>query len=396
MYYFCQNYLNFLIKMKKNTTKIVRFFVFLSIFFTALSSHSQSKNLKYAELPRFFYKKMEGKLANDSTVIIDLIKVDSTFKGRYYYKLIGHPVDFSGLIRQDGSIKLEEEGEETGEINEPFTVFHGSFASPETFKGTWERLNDDSIYRFELKENYEKQHAEFEIVQRYEGYGTCEYGFCADFELSYPILKNKDFAKKINEDIQKTLLTEKFDGKKLKFKNFDDMIKDFLDRYKKMEKEWEAGKKTNPKPLWENHHEVKIMFNDYDLLSLDFLSTIYEGGAHPTTSIIFHNFDLKKGKKIELNDLFNKGYEKQLNPIAEKIFRTRYGFGDKDLASEGFMFKNNKFTLNENFTFSKQGITFQFNTEEIAAHTFGSPKIFIPFSQIKNLVKKGSILEKLL
>jgi hypothetical protein len=58
-----------------------------------------------------------------------------------------------------------------------------------------------------------------------------------------------------------------------------------------------------------------------------------------------------------------------------------------------FWFDNNKFHLNENFLFTKTGITFFYNEYEIACYACGTTEIEIPYKNIKSLINKNGLLK---
>jgi Protein of unknown function (DUF3298) len=67
---------------------------------------------------------------------------------------------------------------------------------------------------------------------------------------------------------------------------------------------------------------------------------------------------------------------------------------DETYKEAGFWFKDNIFTLNNNFAITDQGILFYYNNYEIASYVYGPTKIFIPYDSIENLVKrKGMVYE---
>jgi hypothetical protein len=61
---------------------------------------------------------------------------------------------------------------------------------------------------------------------------------------------------------------------------------------------------------------------------------------------------------------------------------------------EGWDFEPGKFKINNNFIIQKRGLLFQFNAYEIGTY-LTRPSVFIPYAQIKDLIKEDGILGKI-
>ena len=94
-----------------------------------------------------------------------------------------------------------------------------------------------------------------------------------------------------------------------------------------------------------------------------------------------------------LNDILSPGYEKVLNFLAEKDFRKiRELKPGESLEAAGFWFKDGKFKLTDNFVIQKDGLKFLFNDYEIGPHVLGSTEIFVPYSDLKQIIKTDGLL----
>jgi hypothetical protein len=54
------------------------------------------------------------------------------------------------------------------------------------------------------------------------------------------------------------------------------------------------------------------------------------------------------------------------------------------LLEHGFEFPRNKFKLNDNYGFTRDGIVFVFNSYEIASYAEGPTEIIIPYKKIRD------------
>ena len=126
-------------------------------------------------------------------------------------------------------------------------------------------------------------------------------------------------------------------------------------------------------------YELKANYaltNDEKVLSFYIDYYQFSGGAHGITTRKTYNIDINSGKKIELKNLFNKGYDykkfineeiqKQINKSPDDYFMGKDGFnGIKE--NQSFYIKNNKLIIH-------------FPYYEIAPYAFGIPEFEIPYT----------------
>jgi hypothetical protein len=113
----------------------------------------------------------------------------------------------------------------------------------------------------------------------------------------------------------------------------------------------------------------------------------FSGGAHGNAWSEESVFDIKTGRELLLSDFITDVDE--LTTIAEAIFRADQEIlPDTDLMEAGFWFKEDVFSLNENFVFNEESLSFIYNSYEVAPYVFGMITINIPRDQIKHLLKR--------
>jgi len=175
-------------------------------------------------------------------------------------------------------------------------------------------------------------------------------------------------------------------------KNFEVLMQNFIDEYNNFKKEFPEAQQE-----WEIDRKAKNNFNDDNILSCFFSEYSYLGGAHPNTFLTYTNFNLKSGKIIILSDILIDRFLNELNNIAEPIFRKEKELTeDINLTEAGFWFDNDKFSVNNNFTIGKDGLTFFYNNYEITAYAYGPTELFIPYKSIKKLIKPDGLLASLI
>lgn len=152
-------------------------------------------------------------------------------------------------------------------------------------------------------------------------------------------------------------------------------------------------KKTNPSsPMFFTlDSKVNVVRQDSSLVGLEFTGYQFTGGAHGATFTRYVNWDVAAKKKILLDDIFKGNYEAELTKIGEKIFRKQENLGDTASLAANYFFKDAKFSLNQNFLITPIGIKFLYNQYEIKPYAAGQTTLEIPYTEIKTLLKPGTV-----
>jgi Protein of unknown function (DUF3298)/Deacetylase PdaC len=162
---------------------------------------------------------------------------------------------------------------------------------------------------------------------------------------------------------------------------YENERKSYFEHYRKEMAQW-ADEEFGATMNYETDHSVQVLVNTPDLLSLAFMTYNYSGGAHGNYGSSCVSYDLKKKRKITLQDIFKPGYEaelkKALNAAAKQALNTQN--------LNEILFEP-EIEPNENFFLTPGGICFNFTPYEIAAYAYGEIKFYIPFSDLKNIMK---------
>jgi len=173
-----------------------------------------------------------------------------------------------------------------------------------------------------------------------------------------------------------------------KAKSFDEMTDSLFKDFKNFQKEFRDSPQS-----WEIESATSVIYNKNSIVSLQSNTYSYLGGAHPNELVLYANFNSGNGKRINLSGLFKDEDKYELNSRGEQIFRKEKAISPvTNFEEAGFWFKDNKFVLNENFGIKDDGLVFYFNAYEIAPYSMGPTEIFIPYNEIKNLIKEGGLL----
>lgn len=238
----------------------------------------------------------------------------------------------------------------------------------------------------------DSQKISFEQVEISEKEGNCDdpnSDYCAEIIIGYPVFsipEKKEIEKKINNFIKNEMLIPIFDGNVID--SFDDLVRYFFEEYRQFKTDIPDSYQE-----WFIERSAIVKFYNDDFISLDFSEYAYLGGAHPNHYTQFFVLDLNRGNKITLQDIFIEGYKLILNKIAEKEFRKLKELGEhEDLDESGFWFDDNRFSINDNFALSDDGVTFYYNSYEITAYAYGPTELIIPLAKIGDIMKEGGVL----
>jgi len=213
-------------------------------------------------------------------------------------------------------------------------------------------------------------------------YTSPEYNTEASIEINYIEIINAPYPA-VKDSINTFINNYGLDT----YDSYDDLMQNFID-------EFIDAQNYYPSSFgWEDRRRIYVSCNSNYILSLSFRFFSYSGGAHPNGWEIFFNFNLYTGEVLKLENLFTESQIKELNSIAEIKFREIYDIEEgASLEKYGFWFDDNKFELNDNFLITDKGLIFLFNPYEITAYVIGSTTIEITYNDIKDLIRRDSML----
>lgn len=146
--------------------------------------------------------------------------------------------------------------------------------------------------------------------------------------------------------------------------------------------------------FWYFEYFMRVANETEALVSIEASNNSYTGGAHPNSYAEFFNISRETGDTISLKDIFVKGFEAPLNKLIDAKFREINGLkpGD-DLQELGGLFEN-KIAFNYNFTVEKDGgVTFFYNTYEIAPYVRGPIDITLSKKELSSIIDPKGLLK---
>jgi len=219
---------------------------------------------------------------------------------------------------------------------------------------------------------------------RTESSGGCasDTAYCAYYEVSYPKFTGLDTAvsRALQQEIDATVSMGNPEAEGLTMKQIGEgFVQDFQEFKNDM-----PGKSIG----WHYESEVKVEVLTDTLISLSAEEAYYTGGAHGGYGTYFINIAPRTGAAFTLDNFLKVGYQDPLTKLGEKVFRQVRDIPDSvSLAESDFEFPDDKFQLNSNYGFRKDGITFFFNSYEISSYAAGPTEILIPYTSLTDWIR---------
>lgn len=212
---------------------------------------------------------------------------------------------------------------------------------------------------------------------------------CPHILFEYPVIERAPTpagAAAINRAVREFLLTSI--GEPRRYPSLEAIIEEFKKGYE----DYKAQPGAHS-AYWEDK-TVTIVYQSPAIVSVRFDLSFFSGGLHPQYAATFTSFNAATGMRIRLDDVLVAGFGPRLARIAENEFRTQHDIKPgTTLRDAGFIFfKNDTFALNDNFWFGPKGVTFFYNTYEIAPYSMGTTELVLPYRLIGLLIRPDGLL----
>lgn len=215
-------------------------------------------------------------------------------------------------------------------------------------------------------------------------------------DFTYPArFSNEEILKKVQKNFVLSYFGENYENLSPE-KAVAQYTEDYLNNYKELETDFKAEltrKDDQPVEAWFSYFEMssnEIVYNQNDILSYTVKFENYTGGAHGSHTYSNHVINLKTGNAITEEDIFVENFQDSLAQIlVDHIARQNKVENPKDLENIGF-FSVEEIFPNGNFRLDENGITYTFNEYEIAAYVIRETNVFVPYADIRYLLKKES------
>lgn len=174
-----------------------------------------------------------------------------------------------------------------------------------------------------------------------------------------------------------------------------DYLKDVLGSY---QTDVKNGMKPDEIPNWYNYeYEINSELKEGKDSIWNYAVTTfqYTGGAHPNTWARWVNIDAANGKSLEKSEVFAEGAEEDICKLilgkllaeANKKLETDTLTCVEGLQSVGILLDTDLY-VPDNFLLEKEGVTFLYNTYDIAPYYMGRFQLTVPYEEINTYLLK--------
>jgi hypothetical protein len=324
----------------------------------------------------FYYLHLKGTIGTEP-ITMDLVKSGPwIFRGYYTYDKIGEPILIWGS--PDGEKIFLYENTDRDEER----LFSGKLDSLGGFKGIWR--GKGTHYDFDLKPSPENTVSldvlyASDSINLYPGNPNTPTGQATNSivwpaagtdEATAAFIRNSITGGKPIADARRYMLRD---------------IDSFLVTYKVNERDLDTSEGIPATANWAADADMKIVWNQYPLLVLEYFSYEFTGGAHGNYGAHYQVLDLEKKKILRPEDFLKPGYKTALVPELEKSFRKIYKMEDGE--SIETMLLTKEIIPNDNFLVTDKGIGFSYSPYEIGPYALGQVTLFVPFKNIKAVLR---------
>ncbi len=328
----------------------------------------------------FFYTQLKGSMDNKPITMQLLRTTPNAYTGYYCYDSIGMPLSLTGT-GDSGLVKIYEEGT-TGD-NERF--FSGQLTNEGTFKGVWH--GDGTSHHFDLHTSMDKA-IPFIVLYAMDsakllpGRASSPVGTIASSML-WP---DSTTAPKV-ADFIKAAITGNAHTNPVAFlrKGIDSFLTSYKGAALTADSSEFADETTFTSWNWSSDNDIKVVWNKWPLLVLERYVYDFSGGAHGNWGVTYVTLDLSKQKILRPEDIFKPAYKTQLSPLLDKAFKKKYNLSDDQPLGQNLLVQT--IPPNDNFIVTDKGVAFSYVPYEIGPYVLGQVTLFLPFKDLKPLLK---------
>ena len=322
----------------------------------------------------------------DKKVAMELKRDGGSLSGTYYYLKSGaaNKLTLKGTIAADGSFKMQEtdaSGKQTGEFAGKWK--ESDYESGIALEGTWVKPgqtdNNTGFYAWEQMIDFVKTQITTREIK--ESLKVKK----AEISAEYPELSGSANAAGFNSAAKAAVLKAigvfKKDLSTMTAADLKLMSANGMGSY------IDVG--------------YNVEYADDDLISVNFSTDYFMGGAHPSHDTFTLTYDLKSGKELTLASLFKPG-SKYLNTIATLSVADLKARKDPDsgeslgLLSDGVFVDGAKPTAANyhNWNITKKGLMFTFVQYQVASYAEGPQTVIVPYAKLKPMAAANGPLAK--
>lgn len=196
-------------------------------------------------------------------------------------------------------------------------------------------------------------------------------------KITYPVIKNDiSYSKELNQAIKQTI---------------DGVVQEFKKNLSK-----NLPLKPIPNlPLTANSNNLDINYKMFstnrNVISIRFsIYTNFYGAAHPFTTFLSLNYDIKQKKLLSLDQIFkSKDYLQFLATYSKKVLTKKLSKAastSTEPDQEGLKPLAKNFKI---WNLTSDGLLLTFPPYQVAAYVFGPQEVLIPYAAVKNMLREA-------
>lgn len=138
-----------------------------------------------------------------------------------------------------------------------------------------------------------------------------------------------------------------------------------------------------------------ITYHDDHIITLQKKLYTYSAGAahgHGLHGVGNYTIDRKSKDVISEGDLFIDGYEAELNKVLQRALLKSLGRKNAQEVEKEDGFSITDLSGNDNFRLDAKGMTYTYNPYEIAPYAMGVIEFFVPYEEVRHLLRPQSII----
>jgi len=330
----------------------------------------------------YYYLRLKGTIG-EQPVTMQLVKTGpSIFRGYYCYDKVGAPIDIWGSPEYDQQVTLYENSRSEEEI-----TFKGKLDPATGFSGTWR--GKGTSHPFALKPDFEGA-IRFDVFYTRDstlllpGRQQSPMG-TATSSILWPAAANNE---RMADFIRSAIAggNELPTPQQLAKRKVDSFLNAYKGSITGMDTSELNDETMNASWNWTSDSDMKIVWNQYPLLVLEYSSYEFTGGAHGNGGASYQVLDLDKQKALKVEDVFKGNYKAVLTRELGLAFRQAYRMPNGESLQQMLMVE--RIEPNDNFILTNKGVVFSYMPYEIGAYALGQISLFVPYERVKEVLKE--------
>jgi hypothetical protein len=351
-------------------------------------------------IPKKCYLHLIGAINKDFPIEMNLIKINDTLYGNYSFlnpekrmsgkEVAGSSIPIYGKMSSIDAFIIKEN------VPDQPCLFNGKFINTQELSGTYENSKGTKV-SFDVTEKYPDGSVSLDVHYQKSFTPLIKKPGSPAASVQLLLLIPGESANPLISDTLIHLMLVKFSGKPIRMSQPEKVLEgmkqvyfeNYLSTNEAIYKETMASSFN-----WQSLKFMNVLMNGAHILSFYIDHYAFTGGAHGLMTRQHTVVNLWNGKEVELKDIFKENSEQQISQILRaKIYMKLHLPTSQSLADAGFF--SDTIKPADNFYITRDGIGFYYNQYDIAPYASGAFDIFIPFSELNDVLIKGGIIREL-